>query len=166
MPKSKGKSHKGKRRVYATEPEELKPQQNRDLPPGSDEEEEDEESGNSSGEEGSSKAKGVEGLIDIENPNRAQAKVKKVSQLDTDAAPKVELSRREREEIKRQQDRIKYEKLRAEGKTEEARADLARLAIIRKEREAKAKEREASKKAAEEKKSTTTKDSGRTTSKK
>lgn len=41
-----------------------------------------------------SKAKGVEGLIDIENPNRVAQTTKKVTQLDLDG-PK-ELSRRER----------------------------------------------------------------------
>lgn len=56
--------------------------------------------------------------------------------------------------------------MRAEGKTEEARADLARLAIIRKEREAKAKEREIAKKAAEDKKTTTVKTSAKATTKK
>ena len=35
-----------------------------------------------------------------------------------------------------------FKKLHAEGKTEEARADLARLAIIRKQREEAAKKRE------------------------
>lgn len=47
-----------------------------------------------------------------------------------------QLSRREREAIEAQQSRERYLKLHAEGKTEEARADLARLAIIREQREA------------------------------
>ena len=41
---------------------------------------------------------------------------------------------------------ILLQKLHAEGKTEEARADLARLAIIRKQREEAAKKREEEKK--------------------
>jgi hypothetical protein len=46
-----------------------------------------------------------------------------------------QLSRREREAIEAQQARERYLKLHAEGKTDEARADLARLAIIREQRE-------------------------------
>ncbi|THC95465.1 hypothetical protein EYZ11_005059 [Aspergillus tanneri] len=47
-----------------------------------------------------------------------------------------QLSRREREAIEAQQARERYMKLHAEGKTEEARSDLARLALIRERREA------------------------------
>ncbi len=42
------------------------------------------------------------------------------------AAEKPQLSRREREELERQRAKAHYQKLHAEGKTEEARADLAR----------------------------------------
>ncbi|RHZ52512.1 PDGFA associated 1 family protein [Aspergillus thermomutatus] len=56
-----------------------------------------------------------------------------------------QLSRREREAIEAQQARERYLKLHAEGKTEEARADLARLAIIREQREAERLRREAEK---------------------
>lgn len=45
------------------------------------------------------------------------------------------MSRREREEIEKQRAQAHYQKLHAEGKTEQARADLARLAIIRQQRE-------------------------------
>ena len=48
---------------------------------------------------------------------------------------KPQLSRREREEIEKQRAKARYQKLHAEGKTDEAKADLARLAIIRKQRE-------------------------------
>lgn len=48
------------------------------------------------------KAKGVSNLIEIENPNRVQKKLKKVTKLDTaDLADKPQLSRREREEIEK-----------------------------------------------------------------
>ncbi|KAJ5469474.1 hypothetical protein N7539_009092 [Penicillium diatomitis] len=47
-----------------------------------------------------------------------------------------QLSRREREAIEAQQARERYLKLHAEGKTDEAKADLARLAVIREQREA------------------------------
>lgn len=86
------------------------------------------------------KRSGVEGLIEIENPNRVSQKSKKVADLDVEA-PK-ELSRREREEIEKQKSKERYMKLHLEGKTEQARADLARLAIIKKQREEAAKKRE------------------------
>ena len=50
-----------------------------------------------------------------------------------------------REELAKQQARANYQKMHMAGKTEEARADLARLAIIRKEREEAAKKRDAEK---------------------
>jgi len=53
------------------------------------------------------------------------------------------LSRREREEIEKQKAQAHYQKLHAEGKTEQARADLARLAIIKQQREDAKKRREA-----------------------
>jgi len=108
------------------------------------------------------KAKGVEGLLSgqIENPNRRVIKQKKLSQLEdtsggggtgtsgggsagggaggsgnSSSNQPVELSRREREAIEKVKAKERYQKLHAEGKTEEARKDLARLAIIRKERE-------------------------------
>ncbi|XP_048449093.1 28 kDa heat- and acid-stable phosphoprotein isoform X1 [Rhincodon typus] len=96
------------------------------------------------------KKKGVEGLIEIENPNRVVQKNKKVTALDLNP-PNRELSRREREEIEKQQARERYMKLHLEGKTEQARADLARLAIIRKQREDAAKKRENEKKGKEAK---------------
>lgn len=45
-----------------------------------------------------SKAKGVEGLIQVENPNRVQKKVKKLATLNevVKESGKPELSRRER----------------------------------------------------------------------
>lgn len=46
-----------------------------------------------------------------------------------------QLSRREREALEAQQARERYLKLHAEGKTDEAKADLARLAVIREQRE-------------------------------
>ncbi|KAL0179627.1 hypothetical protein M9458_025069, partial [Cirrhinus mrigala] len=83
---------------------------------------------------------GIEGLIEIENPNRVSQKSKKVAEIDVNA-PK-ELSRREREEIEKQKAKERYMKLHLEGKTEQARADLARLAIIKKQREDAARKRE------------------------
>jgi len=115
-----------------------------------------EEESSSEEEDENAKKKGVEGLIELENPNRVKQKMKKVSQLDdptlgaapaaaaaaaapakkaAPAADKPQLSRREREEIEKAKAKAHYQKLHAAGKTDEAKADLARLAIIRKQRE-------------------------------
>lgn len=88
-------------------------------------------------------------MIDVHNPNRVggrqHRKASELNEVDT----KTQLSRREREELEKQQARARYEKLHAEGKTDEARADLARLALIRKQREEAAKRRDEEKKAKE-----------------
>lgn len=52
--------------------------------------------------------------------------------------PLAELSRREREAVQAQQARERYQKLHEAGKTDEAKADLARLKVIREKREAEA----------------------------
>lgn len=101
-------------------------------------------------EEEQQKAKGVEHLIEVENPNRVEKKVKKVAQLDEkDLAEAPQLSRREREEVEKQKAKVHYQKMHAAGKTEEARADLARLALIRKQREEQARRRDEELKAKE-----------------
>merc|ERR1712228_418874 len=46
-----------------------------------------------------------------------------------------ELSRKQREEIEKEQARRRYEQLHKEGKTDEAKADLARLEEVKKRRE-------------------------------
>lgn len=51
-----------------------------------------------------------------------------------------------REEIARQRNVARQRKLQEEGKTDQARADLARLAVIKKQREDAAKKREEQKK--------------------
>ena len=51
-------------------------------------------------------------------------------------ADKENLSRREREALQAQQAKERYQKLHAEGKTDEARADMARLKLIREQRDA------------------------------
>ncbi|CAI8040935.1 Cytohesin-1, partial [Geodia barretti] len=108
------------------------------MPSSSSSEDEDEDEDEEEDEE--PKAKGVEALIEISNPNRVANKSKKASQIDVNA--KVELSRREREEIARQRSVANYRKLHEAGKTEEAQRDLARLAIIRQKREEAAKKKE------------------------
>jgi hypothetical protein len=54
------------------------------------------------------------------------------------AKPIAELSRREREAVQAQQAKERYQKLHEAGKTDEAKADLARLKLIREKREAEA----------------------------
>ncbi|KYM93546.1 PREDICTED: 28 kDa heat- and acid-stable phosphoprotein-like [Cyphomyrmex costatus] len=177
MPRGKFVNHKGRNRHF-TNPEELEEQRRQEEKKqqwrknkgqeSSSEEEDDEETktceanrskssttdSNSESESESEteggKAKGVENLIQVENPNRVQKKTKKLSQLhqSLDTA-KPELSRREREQLEKQRAYANYQKLHAAGKTDEARADLARLAIIKQQREEAAKRREEEKKQKE-----------------
>lgn len=83
--------------------------------------------------------KGHQGLIEIENPNRVGPRVPKPKRED--------LVESHRENVKREQQQVKQIK---RGKTQEAQADLQRLAEIRAKREAAAKQREEQKKKSEE----------------
>lgn len=170
MPRGKYVSHKGRNRHF-TSPEELEEQRRQEEKKlqwrknkGEESEEEEEEpkasptSGSDSDSEsdseseskGEGKAKGVENLIQVENPNRVQKKTKKLSTLNQDLhSAKPELSRREREQLEKQKAFANYQKLHAAGKTDEARADLARLAIVKQQREEAAKKRELEKKQKE-----------------
>ncbi|KAM3859834.1 pdgfa associated protein 1a [Diretmus argenteus] len=147
------KGHKGRGKQFSN-PEEIDRQMrvqremeaNGGAEKGSDEGS-DEESSSEEEYEGKKKS-GVEGLIEIENPNRVSQKSKKVTEIDV-AAPR-ELTRREREEIEKQKAKERYMKLHLEGKTEQARADLARLAIIKKQREDAAKKRDELRKEADD----------------
>ncbi|KAF2008198.1 hypothetical protein P154DRAFT_516902 [Amniculicola lignicola CBS 123094] len=104
------------------------------------------------------------------NPNhtakaRSQAAAPKVPVAAEASTPKAkadgkaktedlsQLSRREREAIQAQQSKERYEKLHAEGKTDQARADLERLALVRERREAESarKKAEAEERAEQEK---------------
>ncbi|KAM8719123.1 hypothetical protein ACLKA7_011779 [Drosophila subpalustris] len=134
-------------------PQPRQKQQQQQQGSSSDEESEDDSEDDSEAEARDAK-KGVASLIEIENPNRVTKKAtQKLSQIKIDdtsgggAANKPELSRREREQIEKQKARQRYEKLHAAGKTTEAKADLARLALIRQQREEAAAKREAEKKA-------------------
>ncbi|XP_075890837.1 pdgfa associated protein 1a [Nelusetta ayraudi] len=147
MPRGGRKGHKGRGKQFSN-PDEIDRQMKaqRELEEsagaekeGSSESNSDEES-SSEDESTTKKRSGVEGLIEIENPNRVSQKNKKVAEVDVNA-PK-ELSRREREEIEKQKSQERYNKLHSEGKTDQAKADLARLAIIKKQREDAAKKRE------------------------
>ncbi|KAB2086562.1 hypothetical protein E1A91_A04G045300v1 [Gossypium mustelinum] len=113
-------------------------------------EEEEEEESEEEVEEEPEKRKGTQGLIEIENPNLA--KQKNVKAKDVDMGRTTELSRREREEIEKQKAHERYMKLQEQGKTEQARKDLERLALIRQQRAEAAKKREEEKAAREQKK--------------
>ncbi|GLV34622.1 uncharacterized protein CBL_09103 [Carabus blaptoides fortunei] len=178
MPRGKFTNHKGRNRRF-TNPEELEEQRRKEEQErrwrknrgdSSESEDEDEEKSgpskskakgesseseseteSSSEEDENAKAKGVSKLIEIENPNRVQRKAKKLATLNTNLpTSKPELSRREREEIEKQRAQANYQKLHAEGKTEQARADLARLAIIKQQREEAQRRREVEKKGKED----------------
>ncbi|KAM7386487.1 hypothetical protein PAMA_009207 [Pampus argenteus] len=160
MPKGGRKGgHKGRMRTY-TSPEEIDAQMkaekerkmNEDEGEGAAQTDTAEKlPGSGSGSEDSDdensqrRRAGVEGLIEIENPNRVVQKSKKVVQIELDE-PK-QLSRREREEIEKQKAKERYMKMHLAGKTDQAKADLARLAIIRKQREEAAKRKDEEKKA-------------------
>ncbi|KAK6168989.1 hypothetical protein SNE40_020126 [Patella caerulea] len=107
-------------------------------------------SDSSSDEEEEKKSKGVEGFIEVANPNRSVKQAKKVTDIDTEH--KTVLSRREREELEKTEAKKRYDQLHMEGKTTEAQADLARLALIRKQREEQAKKRDEERKELENKK--------------
>jgi len=109
-------------------------------------------SSESESEDENAKKKGVAGMIEVENPNRVKQRMKKASELDTKTgtSDKPQLSRREREELEKQKAKAHYQKMHAQGKTDEARADLARLAIIRKQREEAAAKRVADQKSKED----------------
>jgi len=95
----------------------------------------DESGSDSSSEEDTKerKPKGVAGLIQFENPNRPlkAPKEKKAKDLDVGKAAAPQITRRQKEEMAKQ----RYEAMHAAGKTDQARADLERLAIIRQKRE-------------------------------
>ncbi|GMP72311.1 hypothetical protein ACSBR2_014570 [Camellia fascicularis] len=115
-------------------------------------EEEEERSEEESEEESDEKPerKGTQGVIEIENPNLV--KPKNLKARDVDIEKTTELSRREREEIEKQKAHERYMRLQEQGKTEQAKKDLERLALIRQQRAEAAKKREEEKAAREQKK--------------
>ncbi|GBC04714.1 hypothetical protein RclHR1_05820006 [Rhizophagus clarus] len=83
-------------------------------------------------------------IIDVENPNRTRKDNLKAS--DIKDSPR-EMTRREREAAEKAASHQRYWKLHQEGKTEQAKADLGRLAIIKKQREEAALKRKAEQEA-------------------
>lgn len=120
--KAKKQAAIARRKQMATQPG--------DLPPSDDE--------NDAGEGPSEDGAGGGDLP--ANPNHTAKSREQLEKPDENASkPKKDLSqlsRREREALEAQQERERYIKLHAEGKTDEAKADLARLAVIREQREA------------------------------
>uniref|UniRef100_A0A182QQ39 Casein kinase substrate phosphoprotein PP28 domain-containing protein n=1 Tax=Anopheles farauti TaxID=69004 RepID=A0A182QQ39_9DIPT len=165
MPRGKYVNHKGRNRNF-TNPEELEAQRKKDeeekkwrktreADSDDDEDDEDEEG---EGEEGSEESdsdddqgnKGAASVIQIQNPNRVVKKThRKVVEVDEEEGP--QLTRREKEELEKQRAAAAYQKRHAEGKTAQAKADLARLAIIKQHRAEAAARREAEKKEKEAK---------------
>jgi len=148
MPRGRGKNYKGRTRHF-TSADEIDRQMNDDSWRKKKEEAASDSGSGSESEEEDEKS-GAQKLIEIENPNRVQNKMKKAADIEAGAV-KPELSRREREAIEKEAAKKRYDKLHAEGKTDEARADLARLAIIKKQREDAAKKKELESKDKDEK---------------
>ena len=140
MPYDKSRrGNKGKTRRF-TSPDELEAQ-NKEY-----REKKREETDESSSEESSD-----EEQVRTNNPNVQQTRNKKLNSLTDTQQGGQPLSRRQREEIQKAEAQRRYRQLHAQGKTDEARADLARLAIIRKEREAAAARKKVEKEEAEKK---------------
>lgn len=84
------------------------------------------------------------------NPNHTAKSAKQLTADPTKApkpsdskTPVSQLSRREREALQAQQAKERYQKMHLEGKTDEAKADLERLKLIREKREADAAQKKA-----------------------
>lgn len=165
MPRGKYVNHKGRNRNF-TSPEQLEAERKNEekkkwrntREESSDDDDDDkEEEGSERGSDDESSgsdeesAKGASSVIEIQNPNRQQKKAfQKVEEVDEEEKP--QLSRKEREQVEKQKAHAAYMKRHAEGKTAQAKADLARLAIIKQHRAEAAARREAEKKAKDDKK--------------
>jgi hypothetical protein len=101
------------------------------------------------------KAKGLEGIIETENSNRAPQRSMKIGDLGS-GADQQPMTRKEREEKEKAAKAAAYRKRHEAGLTEEYKRDMAKLAEVKARREAaaakKAAEAEATKLAEEERK--------------
>ncbi|KAI8605248.1 casein kinase substrate phosphoprotein PP28-domain-containing protein [Dissophora ornata] len=90
--------------------------------------------------------------IEVHNPNHETAAIRRQKGTNNalDMSIPIEMSRKEREAAEKEAAKQRYWKLHKEGKTVEAKADMARLAVVRKEREEAAAQRLANTKAKEE----------------
>lgn len=93
------------------------------------------------------KPKGVEGLIEVENANRAPAKMTKLK--DMDGSGPAPMTRKEREEKEKEAKAAAYRKRHEAGLTEEYKRDMEKLAEVKARREAAAARASEEKKAAE-----------------
>nr|XP_009405664.1 PREDICTED: 28 kDa heat- and acid-stable phosphoprotein isoform X2 [Musa acuminata subsp. malaccensis] len=109
-------------------------------------------SGEDSGEE-VGRRKGTISLIEIQNPNFVKPRTTKAKDANLENA--TQLTRREREEIEKQRAHERYMRLQEQGKTEQSRKDLERLALIRRQRAEAAKKRQEEKAAKELKRAET-----------
>ncbi|CAG8651043.1 13743_t:CDS:2 [Funneliformis mosseae] len=107
-------------------------------------EEESDEGSEDSGEPKSSKKPGEQKEKSKNNPNRTKKDNLKASEITN--SPR-EMSRKEREAAEKEAARQRYWKLHLEGKTDQAKSDLARLAVIKKQREEAALQRKAEQEA-------------------
>lgn len=80
------------------------------------------------------KPKGVEALIEVDNPNKAPIKMTKLK--DMDSAEPVQMTRKEREEKEREAKAAAYRKRHEAGLTDEYKRDMAKLAEVKARREA------------------------------
>jgi hypothetical protein len=91
------------------------------------------------------KPKGVEGLIEVDNPNKAPVKMMKMKDMGN--AEPVQLTRKEREEKEKEAKAAAYRKRHEAGLTEEYQRDMAKLAEVKARREAAKAKAEAEKEA-------------------
>ena len=75
----------------------------------------------------------LEGLIDVDNPNKAPVKMTKLKDMAGEAAP---MTRKEREEKEKEDKAAAYRKRHEAGLTEEYKRDMAKLAEVKARREA------------------------------
>ena len=94
------------------------------------------------------KPKGVEGIIETENPNKAPMRMTKLKDMDSSAAP--QMTRKEREEKEKEAKAAAYRKRHEAGLTEEYKRDMEKLAEVKARREAAAAKASAEKEAAEQ----------------
>ena len=114
-----------------------------------------EESSSSESDSDSDSSDGGKAPIATHNPNLVSNKMKKIKDLTLEEVAKPQLNRKEREALEAERKKAAYQKLHAEGKTDEAKADMERLRLIRMQREDAARKREAEKTAKETAKANT-----------
>ena len=94
------------------------------------------------------KPKGVEALIEVENPNKAGTNPRMMKMKDLGLAEEVPLTRKEREEKEKAEKAAAYRKRHEAGLTEEYKRDMAKLAEVKARRDAAAAKAKAEQEAA------------------